>query len=154
MSASMRFMDHLDARVLGRHRGLGEFAARVGGTPLIALPAEPGSARIFAKCEWENPSGTVKDRVAFAMVYAFLRDLGEGDSARAHLLEYTGGSLGLSLSKLCRRLGIPLTLVAGSFLPAAAAAELGADGTELDLVDKEKGFYAVKIGRASCRERV
>ena len=143
MSASMRFMDHLDARTLDRHRGLAEFASRVGGTPLIALPPEPGCARIFAKCEWENPSGTVKDRVAFAMVYAFLRDLGADDAARAHLLEYTGGSLGLSLSKLCRRLGIPLTLVAGSFLPAASAAELAADGTELELVDKEKGFYAV-----------
>ena len=43
---------------------------RIGSTPLVELSKlpVPGSARVFAKCEHMNPGGSVKDRIALAMV--------------------------------------------------------------------------------------
>ena len=56
----------LDPAVLERHPALAAFAADLGGTPLVSLPRRRGEARILAKCEWENPTGSIKDRTAFA----------------------------------------------------------------------------------------
>ena len=78
----------------------------IGGTSLLPLRAlAPASgARILLKLESENPTGSMKDRMALAMIEAAEADgrLAPGGS----VVEYTGGSTGVSLALVCAREGI------------------------------------------------
>ena len=83
----------------------------MGGTPLVGLPnLSPGpSARLWAKLEDKNPTGSVKDRVALAMVLAAER---EGRLCRGStVLEPTSGNTGISLAMICRLRGYKLICV-------------------------------------------
>jgi cysteine synthase len=83
----------------------------IGETPLVELPTfspKPG-VRIFAKLEGNNPTGSVKDRIARAMVQAALDD-GSLDSSRT-ILEPTSGNTGISLAMITSRLGYRFTAV-------------------------------------------
>src|SRR5262249_21128138 len=66
----------------------------IGNTSLVQLPtvAPSGCARILVKLEWENPTGSMKDRAAHAMISRAEADgrLNPGDT----IIEYTGGSTG------------------------------------------------------------
>jgi cysteine synthase A len=137
--AGPRLRDALDHAVLERHPALAAFADALGGTPLVALPRRRGEALILAKCEWDNPTGSIKDRTAFALVYDLLRR----EPRPGRVLEYSGGNLAVSLSRLCGALGLPNTLVMASFVPQPAIAAMRAQGTEVELVPKELGFWAV-----------
>ncbi|RDI74532.1 Pyridoxal-phosphate dependent enzyme [Gaiella occulta] len=85
--------------------------AGVGGTPLVELrkvvPA--GSARVLAKLEWANPTGSLKDRMAVAAI--------AGAEARGDLrpggtvVEYTAGTTGISLAFVCAAKGYRLRIV-------------------------------------------
>ena len=79
----------------------------VGNTPLVELPRlspKPG-VRLYAKLEGQNPTGSIKDRVALAMVEA--ADLEPGQE----LLEPTSGNTGISLALVARLKGYRLTCV-------------------------------------------
>jgi len=83
----------------------------VGGTPLVGLPnLSPGPrARLWAKLEDRNPTGSVKDRVALAMVLA-----AEKEGRLCHgstVLEPTSGNTGISLAMICRLRGYKLICV-------------------------------------------
>jgi [CysO sulfur-carrier protein]-thiocarboxylate-dependent cysteine synthase len=83
----------------------------VGNTPLVELPRlspKPG-VRLYAKLEGQNPTGSIKDRVAKAMVEA-AEASGELEPGRA-LLEPTSGNTGISLALVARLKGYPLTCV-------------------------------------------
>jgi cysteine synthase len=89
----------------------GDLVEAVGNTPLVELPRispKPG-VRIYAKLEGRNPTGSVKDRVAKAMI--------EEAEARGAIqpgqtiLEPTSGNTGISLAMICRRRGYPLKVV-------------------------------------------
>ncbi len=91
----------------------------VGSTPLLELPrisAKPG-VRVYAKLEGQNPSGSIKDRVAKAMLDA-AEASGELEPGR-RLLEPTSGNTGIALALAARLRGYPLTCV----LPANVTAE-------------------------------
>jgi cysteine synthase B len=91
----------------------------VGNTPLVELPRlspKPG-VRIFAKLEGQNPTGSIKDRVAKAMIEA-AEASGELQPGR-ELLEPTSGNTGISLALIAKLKGYPLTCV----MPANATAE-------------------------------
>lgn len=139
----------LDPAVLERHPALATFAADLGGTPLVSLPRRHGEARILAKCEWENPTGSIKDRTAFALLYDLLRREPEPD----RVLEYSGGNLAVSLSRLCGALGLANTLVMASFVPSAVVDAMRTQGTQVDLVPKELGFWAVMERAYALAER-
>jgi cysteine synthase/molybdopterin converting factor small subunit len=83
----------------------------VGATPLIELPrlAPHDGVRIFAKLESENPTGSLKDRVAKAMVEA-AEAAGELEPGR-ELLEPTSGNTGISLALVAKLKGYALTCV-------------------------------------------
>ena len=87
------------------------FASAVGNTPLVELahlsPA-PG-VRLFAKLESENPTGSVKDRVALAMLDAAERS-GELRRGRT-ILEPSSGNTGIALATLGRVRGYPVRIV-------------------------------------------
>ena len=83
----------------------------VGNTPLVELPRlspKPG-VRIYAKLEGQNPTGSIKDRVAKAMIDA-AEASGELQPGR-ELLEPTSGNTGISLALVAKLKGYPLTCV-------------------------------------------
>ena len=83
----------------------------VGSTPLVELRrlSPLGGARIFAKLEGQNPTGSIKDRVAKAMIEA-AEAAGELEPGR-ELLEPTSGNTGISLALIAKLKGYPLTCV-------------------------------------------
>jgi [CysO sulfur-carrier protein]-thiocarboxylate-dependent cysteine synthase len=91
----------------------------VGSTPLVELPrlSPRPSVRLFAKLEGQNPTGSIKDRVAKAMIEAAesAGDLAPG----RRLLEPTSGNTGIALALVARLRGYPLTCV----LPASVTQE-------------------------------
>ena len=78
----------------------------IGSTPLVALERlSPPGRTIYAKLEGQNPTGSVKDRVALAMVDA------AGLEPGAELLEPTSGHTGISLALIAKLRGLKLTCV-------------------------------------------
>ncbi|HEY7561162.1 MAG TPA: pyridoxal-phosphate dependent enzyme, partial [Gaiellaceae bacterium] len=83
----------------------------IGSTPLVELPRlapHPG-VRLYAKLEGQNPTGSIKDRVALAMIEAADAS-GELEPGR-ELLEPTSGNTGISLAMVAKLKGHPLTCV-------------------------------------------
>lgn len=83
----------------------------IGNTPLLELQRlrPQGGARVLVKLEGGNPTGSMKDRMALAMVDGARR---EGRLPPGHpVVELTGGSTGASLALACGALGHPLTIV-------------------------------------------
>jgi [CysO sulfur-carrier protein]-thiocarboxylate-dependent cysteine synthase len=80
----------------------------VGSTPLVEL-APAGETRIYAKLEGQNPTGSIKDRIAKAMIEA-AEASGELTPGR-ELLEPTSGNTGISLALVAKLKGYPLTCV-------------------------------------------
>ena len=87
----------------------------VGGTPLVELPRLraalrlPEEVRLLAKLEGQNPTGSIKDRIAKAMVEQ-AEAAGELEPGRA-LLEPTSGNTGIALALVAKLKGYPLTCV-------------------------------------------
>jgi len=83
----------------------------IGGTPLVELSrlSPKPAVRLYAKLEGQNPTGSIKDRVALAMIEA-AEASGELEPGRA-LLEPTSGNTGISLALVARLKGYPLTCV-------------------------------------------
>jgi cysteine synthase A len=83
----------------------------IGNTPLVELTAlvPAGSARILAKIEWTNPTGSMKDRMARSAIL--------GAAEKGYLkpggtvVEYTAGTTGVSLALVCAALGYKLEIV-------------------------------------------
>jgi cysteine synthase B len=80
----------------------------IGSTPLVEL-RPVGNVRLYAKLEGQNPTGSIKDRVAKAMIEA-AETSGELEPGRA-LLEPTSGNTGISLALVAKLKGYPLTCV-------------------------------------------
>src|SRR5919198_1027648 len=100
---------HLENRPCGGRYG--DIVQAIGNTPLVELrrlSPKPG-VRLWAKLESHNPTGSVKDRVARAMV----EDAEERGaiSPGQTILEPTSGNTGISLAMICRRKGYPLKVV-------------------------------------------
>lgn len=82
----------------------------IGETPLVGLPAiAPAGSRLYAKLEGQNPTGSVKDRIARSMIDAATRD-GLLDDDRI-LLEPSSGNTGISMAMICRLRDIALEIV-------------------------------------------
>lgn len=89
----------------------GDIVQAIGNTPLVELrrfSPKPG-VRLWAKLESHNPTGSVKDRVARALI----EDAEESGAVRPGqtVLEPTSGNTGISLAMICRRKGYPLKVV-------------------------------------------
>jgi cysteine synthase A len=140
---------YLDAAVLEAYPALGRFRARLGSR-LIEVPQIKGCGRVFAKCEFDNPTATVKDRVACGMLWRVLQTdrPNQRQTRGLHVLEYSGGTLAVPLAQLCHELGIAITLVLSSGADQSLISLIEGYGAEVVLVDKTRGFYAV-VQRAS-----
>src|SRR5690349_21213071 len=92
-------------------RTAGSLLELVGNTPLVELRglAPKPSVRLYAKLEGQNPTGSIKDRVALAMIEA-AEAAGELESGR-ELLEPTSGNTGIALALVAKLKGYPLTCI-------------------------------------------
>jgi len=107
---------------------------RIGGTPLLELKriVPDGCARILVKLESVNPTGSMKDRMALAMIEAGERT---GRLKPGHrVVEYTGGSTGVSLALVCAARGYPLSIVTSDAFSVEKRNHMAALGAELTIV--------------------
>jgi len=113
--------------------------AAPGPTPLVPLPAlSPRPAiSLWAKLEWHNPTGSVKDRPARWMLDAAERDglVEPGDA----LVEPTSGNTGIALARLARLRGYPMTVVVPDNVGEERKALLRAFGAEVVESPGERG---------------
>ena len=120
---------------------------RIGNTSLLALRnIVPGNgARILLKLENENPTGSMKDRMALAMIEAAEADgrLTRGGA----VVEYTGGSTGVSLSLVCAVKGYPLHIVTSDAFAREKLAHMNVLGARLRIVPSEGGGMTGKLTR-------
>jgi len=117
----------------------------IGNTSMVKLlkVVPPDCAEVFAKLEWENPTGSMKDRMAKAVISAAEKDgrLRPGDT----VLEYTGGSTGTSLALVCAAKGYRITIVTSDAFSAEKRDHMAALGAELVLVPSEGGLTTKKL---------
>jgi len=117
----------------------------IGNTSLVQLGrvVPPGCASVFVKLEWENPTGSMKDRSAQAMIARAEQDgrLRPGDT----IVEYTGGSTGTSLGLICVAKGYRLRIVTSDAFSREKLDHMAALGAELILVPSEGGLTTKKL---------
>src|SRR5262245_52878402 len=106
----------------------------VGNTSIVQLRkvVPEGCASVWAKLEWENPTGSMKDRMASAVIgrAAERGDLKPGDT----VVEYTGGSTGASLALVCAARGYPIHIVTSEAFSLEKRDHMSALGARLTLV--------------------
>jgi len=117
----------------------------IGNTSLVRLRkvVPPNCADILAKLEWENPTGSMKDRMAQAVISRAAEDgrLKPGDT----VVEYTGGSTGASLALVCAAKGYRIRIVSSDAFSREKLDHMAALGAELTLVPSEGGRTTKKL---------
>jgi len=135
---------------------LPDLTGYVGNTPLLPLRRVTIGlsplVKIFAKAEWFNPGGSVKDRPALNIIQTALAN-GELTPGK-RLLDSTSGNMGISYATFGAVLGIPVTLA----IPSSASSErmsiLKALGAEVILTDPSEGSDgAILVARQLAKER-
>jgi len=117
----------------------------IGNTSLVRLRkvVPPGCADVLVKLEWENPTGSVKDRMAAAVISRAEADgrLRPGFT----VVEYTGGSTGASLALVCAARGYRIQIVSSDAFSREKLDQMAALGAELTLVPSEGGLTTRKL---------
>jgi cysteine synthase len=117
----------------------------IGNTPLIKLErlSEPNCAEIYVKYEGTNPTGSMKDRMALAMI--------EGAERRGELkkggrvVEYTGGSTGSALAMVCANKGYKAHFVSSDAFAFEKLQMMRAFGADLEIIPSDKGQITAKL---------
>ena len=111
----------------------------IGNTPLVRLRrcAPANGAELWLKLEYYNPTGSMKDRMALAMIEGAERDalLSAGDT----VVEYTGGSTGPSVALVCRAKGYRAQIVMADCFTRERFQLLRALGADVDVVPSIEG---------------
>lgn len=117
----------------------------IGNTPLVRLRrvAPAGGAEVWLKLEGANPTGSMKDRMAVAVIAGAEADgrLRPGGT----VVEYTGGSTGASLALVCAAKGYRLRIVTSDAFAREKRDQMEALGAELTLVPSEGGLTTKKL---------
>jgi cysteine synthase A len=111
----------------------------IGNTPVVKLQrlVQPGSADVFVKLEYFNPTGSYKDRMALAMI--------EGAERRGTLkpgmrvIEYTGGSTGSSLAMVCAMKGYEFHPLSSDAFSEEKLNTMRAFGADLEVIKSDGG---------------
>src|SRR5947208_10543935 len=119
----------------------------IGNTSLLALRniAPKNGGRILLKLENENPTGSMKDRMALAMIEAAEQDgrLKPGGT----VVEYTGGSTGVSLALVCAVKRYPLRIVTSDAFSQEKLDHMKILGADLQIVPSQGGGMTEKLTR-------
>jgi cysteine synthase A len=117
----------------------------IGNTSIVQLRkvVPPNCANVFVKLEWENPTGSMKDRMAQAVIERAEADgrIKPGDT----VVEYTGGSTGTSLALVCAAKGYRIRIVTSDAFSQEKRDHMAALGAELTLVPSEGGGTTKKL---------
>ena len=111
----------------------------IGNTPLVRLRrcAPANGAELWLKLEYRNPTGSLKDWMALAMIEGAERDglISSGDT----IVEYTGGSTGPALALVCRAKGYRALIVIADCFTEERFQLMEALGAELDVIRSVEG---------------
>jgi cysteine synthase len=111
----------------------------IGNTPMVRLHrgAPQNGAELWLKLELRNPSGSMKDRMALAMIEGAERDglISPGDT----VVEYTGGSTGPALALVCRAKGYRALIVIADCFTEERIQLMRALGADIDLIPSVEG---------------
>jgi len=120
---------------------------RIGDTPMLELRriAPPGCARLLIKLEGHNPTSSMKDRMALAMIEAGERSGRLEPQGR--VVEYTGGSTGVSLALVCAAKGYELSIVTSDAFSIEKRRHMAALGAKLTLVPSHGGGMDAALTR-------
>lgn len=117
----------------------------IGNTSLVRLQkiVPSNGAEILVKLEWENPTGSMKDRMANAVISRAEADgrLKPGST----VIEYTGGSTGASLALVCAAKGYRIKIVTSDAFSPEKLNQMMALGADLTLVPSEGGLTTKKL---------
>ena len=124
--------------------------AAIGNTPLVQLQriVPPGSARIVAKLESANPTGSMKDRMARAAIEGAIA--AERLAPGGTVVEYTAGTTGVSLAFICAAMGYGLEIVFSDAFSEEKALMMRALGAKLTIVPSDQK----RITEALIREMI
>jgi len=132
---------------------LTSIAGLIGGTPMIAIDLRwRGRAhRVFAKAEFLNLTGSIKDRMAFRILAGALESgrLRPGDT----IAEATSGNTGIALSAVGRALGCSVRIFMPDWMSLERQALIGSFGAQLSLVTREQGGFLGAIAQAEACAR-
>jgi cysteine synthase A len=127
------------AIVIGDDHPVDSILAAIGNTPLVRLHrcAPPNGAELWVKLEYRNPTGSMKDRMALAMIEGAERDglIAPGD----RVVEYTGGSTGPALALVCGAKGYQALIVIADCFTEERFQLMRALGAEIDVVPSVQG---------------
>ncbi|KAM0453569.1 hypothetical protein ACHAPV_008903 [Trichoderma viride] len=124
----------------------------IGNTSILQLHAvvPPNGVRVLLKIESTNPTASMKDRMALAMITAAENDgrLKPGGS----VVEYTGGSTGVSLALICAVKGYPLHIVTSDAFSKEKLDHMRLLGATLTVIPSDNGKQTEKLTKDMIRE--
>ena len=122
-----------------------DILSAIGNTSIVKLQrvVPDDCADIYVKVEWENPTGSMKDRMARAVIERAAADgrLKPGGT----VVEYTGGSTGAALAMVCAAQGYKLRIVTSDAFSQEKRDQMAAFGAALTLVPSEGGKTTKKL---------
>jgi cysteine synthase len=109
----------------------------IGNTPIVQLRkvVPPNSARVLAKLEWANPTGSMKDRMAKAAIEA--AEASGRLQPGGTVVEYTGGSTGISLALVCAAKGYSLRIITSDAFSEEKIRTMQAFGAQVTLIPSD-----------------
>lgn len=112
----------------------------IGNTPLVRLNSisQKSGAKVIGKCEFMNPTSSVKDRIGYNMIHNAIQNNQIGPNTT--VIEPTSGNTGIALASICASLGIRLILTMPESMSIERRKVLAAFGAILELTPKEKGM--------------
>jgi cysteine synthase A len=119
----------------------------IGNTPIVELRRIRPSrgARLMVKLESANPTGSMKDRIALAMVNSAAAD--GRLPAGGRVVEYTGGSTGMAVAFVCAASGYRCTLVSSDAFSEEKLTGMAAFGAEVVIIPSDRKQITAKLFR-------
>ncbi len=122
-----------------RQKKMSSILNAIGNTPLIKVESisKELKCEVWAKCEFMNPGGSIKDRIALAMIEDAIAN---GKLTNNHIVEPTSGNTGIGLAMVCATKGIKLTIVMPESMSRERRQIIQHFGAKLILTDAALGM--------------
>ncbi len=126
----------------------------IGNTPLIRLneASSKTGALLIAKCEFLNPTSSVKDRIGYSMIKEAIAEKKINENTT--IIEPTSGNTGIALAAICASMGIRLILTMPESMSIERRKILSAFGAMLELTPKEEGMNGAIAKAKALHEEI